>query len=195
MRPFTPALLAFALAVPAMAHAQASDPAAQVVDRFDQTVLEAMKGGKSLGLKGRYAKLEPAVKQTFNLPLMTRFAVGASWATMSAADQQALLAAYTHYSVSTWAKNFDSYSGQKFTIGTVDTRGTTKLVHVKLEGASVELVYRMQASASGGWKVLDVYFNGVSQLTQQRADYASALSAGGPQALVKKINDLADRPK
>ena len=77
----------------------------------------------------------------------------------------------------------------------MDTRGLDKLVHTQLVSASgspVDLAYRMRQSASGSWKVIDVYFNGaISQLAQQKADYASTLQSGGVSALVKKIDALS----
>ena len=204
MRPVTSALCALALAggvaplasAPALAQAQAGDPAAQQVQRFDDTLLATMKEGRSLGFQGRYRKLEPAVKETFDLPLMIRFAVGTSWSTLSPSDQAALLTAFTRYSTSTWAKNFSSFSSQRFEVGKVDTRGPDKLVHTQLvsSGEPIDLAYRMRQTTSGQWKVIDVYFNGsISQLSQQRADYASTLASGGAPALVKKINDLSDK--
>ena len=204
MRSVTFALCALALAggvapaalVPAAAQAQAGDPAAQVVQRFDDTLLATMKQGRSLGFQGRFRKLDPAVKETFDLPLMIRFATGPSWTTLSPSDQSALLAAFTRYSTSTWAKNFSSFSGQHFQVGKVDTRGPDKLVHTLLVSPSdsVDLAYRMRQTTSGQWKVIDVYFNGsISQLSQQRADYASTLANGGAAALVKKINELSDK--
>ncbi len=206
MRPVTPALCALALicgAAPAAlvlavacAQAAASDPAAQQVQRFDDTLLATMKQGRSLGFQGRYRKLDPAVKETFDLPLMIRFAVGTSWSTLSSSDQAALLTAFSRYSTSTWAKNFASFSGQRFEVGKVDTRGPDKLVHTQLVGSgdAVDLAYRMRQTTSGQWKIIDVYFNGsISQLSQQRADFASTLANGGAPALVKKINALSDK--
>jgi phospholipid transport system substrate-binding protein len=47
--------------------------------------------------------------------------------------------------------------------------------------------------SSGTWKVIDIYLNGfVSELATRRSDFGSTLSSGGAQALVKKINELAD---
>jgi phospholipid transport system substrate-binding protein len=183
-------------APPTAAYAQASDPAAQQIDSFNHTLLEAMKGGKSLGFQGRYRKLEPAVTRTFNLPLMIRFATGPTWTTLPPADQAALLTAFTHFSISTWASHFDSYHQQKFEMGAVETHGPDKLVHAKLvstDGSAVDLTYRMRDAGGGDWKAFDVYFNGISQLSQQRADYAVPLQSGGAKALVRKIDDLSDK--
>ena len=205
MRFLTPLSCALAIAgaaapvisTPAAALAQASDPAAGQVQRFDDALMSTMKQAKALGFEGRYRKLDPAVKQVFDLPIMIRFAVGPSWSTLSTADQAALLAAFTRFNVSTWANHFDGYEGQHFDIGAVDTRGPDKLVHTKLvakDGTSNDLTYRMRQTNSGQWKIIDVYFEGsISQLSQQRSDYASTLQSGGAAALVKKINALSDK--
>ena len=189
--------LGAAILAPVATQAQAGDPAAAQVQRFDDALLATMKQGKALGFEGRYRKLEPAVKQAFDLPIMVRFAAGPStFATFSPTDQSALLAAFTRFSVATWAKNFDSYGGERFVLGKVDTRGPDKLVHTQLAGTGgtpTELVYRMRQSNAGMWKIIDVYFNGsISQLSQQRADFASTLQSGGAPALVKTLNAKAD---
>jgi phospholipid transport system substrate-binding protein len=196
MRSAIPALLVLSVSLtPVVASAQASDPAAAQIARFNAALLSSMKEGKALGYQGRYRKLEPVVKETFDLPIMMRFAVGPSWSTMSGSDQAALLAAFTRFSISTWAHNFDAYEGQSFRLGAVDSHGLDKLVHTQLvsgSGSPVELTYRMRQATGGQWKVIDVYFNGtISQLSQQKADFASTLQSGGPQALIQKISALS----
>ena len=54
-----------------------------------------MKAGKSLGADGRARKLTPAVERAFDLPTMTRFAVGSAWSSYSSSDQAALIKAFT----------------------------------------------------------------------------------------------------
>ena len=205
MRMVTPALLALALAgttasaviAPVAVHAQASDPAGQQVQLFDEALLSTMKQGQALGFAGRYRKLDPAVKRAFDLPVMARFAVGPAWTTMSPSDQAALLSAFDRFNVSTCANHFDTYEGQRFDLGAVDTRGPDKLVHTTLaspHGASNDLTYRMRQTNTGQWKIIDVYFEGsISQLSQQRSDFMSTLQAGGAPALVKKLNALSDK--
>jgi len=173
----------------------ASDPAAKQIQTFYDALLDNMKRGKQESLTGRYNKLKPVIEQTFDLPLMTSLAVGPTWASIPAADQQALIAAFGRMTVSNYAKNFDTFSGEKFVIDpTVQVHGTDKVVMSKLvtSGQTVPFNYRMRQS-SGTWKVIDIYLNGfVSELATRRSDFGSTLSSGGAQALVKKINDLAD---
>jgi phospholipid transport system substrate-binding protein len=177
------------------AFAEVSDPAAQVMDSFDHTLLDTMKQAKSLGVQGRFRKMEPAVRATFDLQAMMQAATFPYWAKMSAADQTALVAAFGRFSAATYAHNFDQYSGQKFVISGVDTRLPDKLVRTQLVLSSgpINLVYRMRES-DGRWRIIDVFYNGaISQLAQQRSDFGASLSAGGPSALIKKLNDQADR--
>lgn len=189
-------LLAAAPAVaPAVAHA--ADPAADRIQAFDAALLETMKQGKALGPQGRYRKLEPAVEAAFDLPTMTGAAVGpAEWSKISPSDQAKLIAAFKRVNVGNWARNFDEWDGERFQVGKVDTRGVDKLVRNQLiprSGPPVDLNYRMREAGAGGWRIVDVYYNGaISSIATQRSDYASALKAGGAAALLKKLDAQGD---
>lgn len=179
---------------PAIVCAQPADPAAAQITKLNDALLSTMKGAKQLGPNGRYSKLQPVISQVFDLPTMTRFAVGSSWTGLSAADQAALVKAFSRMTFATYAHNFDGYNGQRFVIDKVETRGPDKLVRTRLLGGkeTANLTYRMRQSG-GSWKVIDVYYNNsVSSLLGQRSEYASTLKSGGAGALVSKLNNKAD---
>jgi phospholipid transport system substrate-binding protein len=186
------ALLFAPVVTPALAD---SDPAVGQVQSFYDTLLDSMKHGKELGVQGRYNKLKPAVEQAYDLPLMTSLVVGSSWASISPDDQHALIAAFERMTIANYARNFDDYSGEKFTVDpAAQVHGTDKVVMSKLitGGQTIPFNYRMRQSG-GTWKVIDVYLNGfVSELATKRSDYGSTLSSGGAPALTKKLNALAD---
>lgn len=199
-RPFL-ALAGTIAAVVVAAHAPAAradpaDAASARIEAFDRTLLETMKQGEALGAKGRYRKLAPAVEAAFDLPVMTRFAVGPAWATMSAADQQALVKAFTRLSIASYAHNFNSFSGERFDVDAkVQTRGPDKIVQSHLtpgHGAPVSLTYRMRG-AGGAWRIIDVYYGAVSQLTTRRSDFAAPLAAGGAKGLLAHLEALSDK--
>jgi phospholipid transport system substrate-binding protein len=174
-----------------------TDPAATTIDTFYKTLLETMKQAGDLGVKGRYQKLEPAVERAFNLPVMTRFAVGSKWNEFSDAEHQALIDAFTKLTVASYAHNFSGYDGEHFDVSpTVQTRGLDKIVETKLVRQSdppVTLNYRMRL-ADTTWKVIDVYYSGsISQLTVRRADLAATAMTGGAKALTKNLNNQADK--
>ena len=188
------ALLAAALGTgPAMA---AGDPAASTIETLEAHTLAVMKEGKGLGFHGRYTRLKPVVEAAFDLPAMTRFAVGPSWSTMTEAQHEALIAAFTRMTVTTYAHNFEGYNGERFEVGAVDTRGVDKLVHTKIvqkDGKATDLTYRMRQSG-GAWKVIDVFYQGtVSELANHSSDFHSTLAKGGEPALVEHLNALSDK--
>jgi phospholipid transport system substrate-binding protein len=189
------AAVVLALAWPAIAAAPA-DPAAARVDALHNALLEMMKEGPSLGAKGRARKVTPAVESAFDLPTMTRFAVGPKWAQMTPAQQSALIAAFTRLTAANYAKNFDKYDGERFTIDpNVQTRGADKIVQAKLIPAHdkpVNLIYRMRQTPDG-WKIIDVYYDGVSQLTTRRSDFAQSVETGGAEGLLAHLNALTDK--
>src|SRR6185437_13294192 len=139
-----------AAALPAFAEI---DPAAQQIEKLHATLIDVLKRGKALGTRGRYEALRPTLERTFDLPAMTRFAVGTSWSTLTPAQQAEVVKAFTHMTVATYAHNFDNYSGEKFELEKVDTRGPDKLVHTRIvgSGSPTELAYRMRESG-GAWK-------------------------------------------
>lgn len=183
------------LMIAAPALAQASDPAAATVDTLDAALIATMKAGSSAGMKGRIATIGPAIDRAFDLPLMTRLAVGPSWNGIASADQKALVAAFRRMTVAQYASNFDGFSGQSFAVApNVETRGGDKLVRTTLKdpkGSDVAIAYRLR-NGGGGWKIIDVFYkNSISQIATRRSDFASILAKGGAKALIAHLNALA----
>src|SRR5579859_5767900 len=187
-------LMAVVLALGPAAFAGPADPAPSRVDAFDNTLLATMKSGG--GVKERARKLTPAVDTAFDIPTMTRFAVGPKWAQMTPAQQKSLTDAFTRLSVASYAHNFDKYGGERFEIDpNVQTRGADKIVQVKLippHDKPVNLIYRMRQTPDG-WKIIDVYYDGVSQLTTRRSDFAQPVAAGGAEGLLGHLNTLTEK--
>src|SRR5580698_6631772 len=187
------ARLIVAAAVPA--RAQGSDPAAATVQGFYDALVASMKSGGTT--KSRYDKLKPAIERAFDIPGMTALSVGPSWSSTAPADQKALIDAFERMTIANYARSFDSYDGEKFTVDpTAVDRGSDKLVKSTLKPSSGDAIpfnYRLH-QADGGWKIVDIYLNGnISQLAQKRSDFGATLQSGGPQGLTKKINALADQ--
>lgn len=179
------------------ARAADADPAITPIDAFDKALLETMKAAGDLGLKGRYHKLEPVVQKAFNLPVMTRYAVGAKWADFTDTERQNLIDAFTRLTVASYAHNFDGYDGEHFELSPdVTTRNLDKIVQTKLirpKDKPVVLNYRMRLD-SGAWKVIDIYYGGnISQLTIRRNDLAATALTGGAKALAKNMNNQAEK--
>jgi phospholipid transport system substrate-binding protein len=186
---FAPSLALALAAVPAAA--VAAEPAAATVETLHGGLLSIMRAGGSSAARAR--TIGPVIDRTFDIPLMTRLAVGPKWTSIPAAQQSDLVEAFRDLTVSQYVKNFDSYGGEKFVMGGVDSRGADKLVRTTLDsgGKSETLDYRLRNSG-GTWKIVDVYFrSAISQLATRRADFARVLDKGGASALIAHLNRLA----
>ena len=173
---------------------KSADPAATQVQGFYDVLVVSMKSGGSA--KSRYEKLKPVVEKAFDLSAMTAIAVGPSWASYSDADKKALVDAFSRMTIADYAKNFDSYGGEKFTVEPASiTRGSDHFVksNMKTSKETIAFNYRLHQLGSD-WKITDVYLAGnISQMAQKRSDFASTLASGGAQGLVKQINALTDK--
>ncbi len=186
------------LSAPVPALAQVSDPAAATVAALDNGLLAIMHAGAAAGQAGRAREIAPVIDRAFDLPLMARLSVGPAWNGFTPHDQQALIAAFRTMSVAQYAKNFDGWSGERFTIQPqVETRGTDRLVRTMLTspgGTSEVLDYRLRQDG-GTWRIIDVYYrNAISQLATRRSDFAAVVAKGGAPALIAHLDRLAANP-
>lgn len=181
------------LAAGQAAAAAPADPAAGRVEGLCNGLLEAVKQAKSGGLQARAHRIQPLVDENLNLAVMAQFAAGPAWTKMTPAEHAGVEAALARYTAARFAQEFDAYTGQRCAIDpAVQTRGPDKLVKSQIieGGESSAVNYRLR-EYGGAWKVIDIYYNGVSQLATQRADFASVLQSGGGAGLAAKLNELA----
>jgi len=184
--------VAFAKIKPA---ANADAAPSTVVKNFYDTLTGVMKDGDNLGFAGRYKKLAPAIKASFNLPLMTRFAVGPDWRKANAGEQQQLISAFSDFSVATYANRFAKYGGEQFeVIGQKPASGGGTIVETKLTpgdgGAPVTLNYLMRQDDQGSWRIVDVFLDGaISELATRRSEFTSIVEHDGIPALVNELGE------
>ncbi len=187
----TAAVLAARPAGAQTAPAPAIDPAIVPVDDFYDALMDAMRHAEALKVKGRYDRLEPTMLKSFDVPAMTRGAIGGAFNTFSGADQASLRAAFGKLLVATFASTFDDWKGEKFTIDpTVEIHNADKLVRTQFVNGHVttDINYLMR-NAGQSWRIIDVYLNGnISQLATWRAQYGSLAQSGGPPALLHAVD-------
>jgi phospholipid transport system substrate-binding protein len=177
------------------AHAQLAVPAARV-KTFYAALLETMKDAKRLGVEGRYKKLAPVLHSTFDLPAMTRIAVGPAWTSFTPEQQAATTAAFTRMTVATYASRFDGYDGERFEVDPkVVERGADRVVNTRLvTGAETVTLNYLMRSSGGDWKIVDVYLSGtISELASRRSEFSAILKSGGPDALASTLRARGDK--
>jgi phospholipid transport system substrate-binding protein len=177
------------------AYAAVTDPAAIQVKTLITSLLESMRAGSTASITERYHNLEPTIEQVFDLPLMTQLAIGPQWASFSPEQQKASVAAFSRLTIASYAYNFREFDGEKFEIDDkVASRGAEKVVRTRLvpsHDAPATLIYRMH-ELSGTWRIVDVYYDGVSELTLRRSDFVAAIASGGAPVLIAHLNKVSD---
>jgi phospholipid transport system substrate-binding protein len=191
------AVLLCAPALPAWAEIEATDAAVTRIRAFYDALLSVMKQADKLGIRGRYDKLAPTVRSTFDLAAMTRIAVGPEWNSIPPEQQAALIENFTQMTIATYANRFDSYSGERFEVdATAEPRNTGRIVHTRLfpsTGEPVTLNYLMRGSGDG-WSIVDVYLTGtISELATRRSEFGAILKSGGPNVLIDSLRQQTEK--
>ena len=178
------------------ARAQDAASPTAVVEKVHGTLVDNMKQGKALGFAGRKAKLDPVVKQAFDLHAMARISTGGGWQKMSEAERAAVVTAFTDWTVANYAANFSEFDGEKFETkdqSPDDGKGNV-MVNTKLTPKGVPPVlfnYRLH-KVDNAWKIFDIYLDGaISQLAMRRAEFAAVLARGTAAELVGHMQKLA----
>lgn len=174
-----------------------ADPATARINAFYDVLLDTMKSAQRTPVRARYDRLEPAVRAAFDLPAMTRIAVGPTWTSIGGDDQKSLLEQFGRLTIATYANRFDAYSGERFDVApAADARGANRIVHSKLirpKGDPVALDYLMHP-ADETWKAIDVYLSGtISEIATRRSEFGALLRSGGPTALIDSLRQRADK--
>jgi phospholipid transport system substrate-binding protein len=176
------------------AAAASPDPQTSVRSFYD-ALLRTMKNGHALGQSGRYAALAPIVHVVFDVPLMTRLAVGPSWETLTPTQQRQLIDAFGRYVSATYAYRFDDYSGQQLEVTGDQPFGGEVIVNTRIveSGNDPVTINYLMRQHGDSWQISDVYLDGtISQLATQRSEFQSILQRQGVDGLIAALYRKVD---
>jgi phospholipid transport system substrate-binding protein len=189
------ALAALAIGIPSQRALAINTGGIETVRSLYDTLLATMRNGPALGARGRYAQIEPMVRRVFDIPFMTRLAVGPEWAGLNEAQRQQVSQAFERYIAAIYAERFDSYSGERLQItGEQPSAGGTIITSqiVKSNGQPVNINYLVRQNG-GVWQIADVYLDGtISELATRRSEFAAILRTQGINGLIETLNTKAN---
>ncbi|GGF07060.1 hypothetical protein GCM10011611_10670 [Aliidongia dinghuensis] len=187
-------ILLFGLGLVAGRAEAAAGPSDQIRSFYD-VLLSNMKNAAALGVKGRYAKLEPVVTSTFDIPFMSRLSVGPTWNQLTPDKKKELAQAFGRYITATYALQFDGYSGEQLNVLSEQPVKHATLVRtqiVKSDGEPISINYVMHDNDIA-WQIRDIYLTGtISQLATRRSEFSSILKTGGIDKLISVLTEKAD---
>jgi phospholipid transport system substrate-binding protein len=174
----------------------AQTPSAAVVkiETYYQQLMPTIQQAARLSVRERDRRFAPVFAAVFDIPTMTRLAVGPAWKGFSAEQQATIRDAFARFIVADYASQIKDYSGESFVVDpqtTPESRGGGEIVKTKLlqpGGRTVSINYLIR-----GERVIDIYLNGtISDLALRRDEFASIIASGGADALIKRLRDRTD---
>jgi phospholipid transport system substrate-binding protein len=188
--------LLLALAAPLPAWADPVDDARKPVERLNETLIEVMKGGKQLGYPGRYRKIEPVVKDTFEFEAVSQIALGAHWKKLDRQQKTAFIAKLTDLSIATYAAQFNSYAGESFKFdSSQDLKNGRLLLRYNFTAPKekpIKFEYYL-GELNGQWQIINIVVDGISDLALKKAQYTSVIDREGFDSLLNKLSQkIAD---
>ncbi len=169
--------------------------AKQVVEDFQNVLIDVMKQGKELGFQGRYQKLDPAIRSSHDLPKIARIVVGREWQKLTDEQQTKLTDAFSQLSISAYAHNFKEFGGESFDpVSEEETARGGVIVHTLFvipDDKDVKFDYMLKKKGDS-WRIINIIANGVSDLALKRSEYTSVLMRQGFDALIAKITEKID---
>lgn len=178
-------------AAPAAAENALPEPAATpaaAVERLLRGLVEA--AGDDLDVEARYRRLEPVIEATHDLQFIAELTIRREWDGLAAADRQRFVAAFERLSVMTYASRFGHLGKDMFKVtGQGDAAGDRAEVEAVLttrEGKVIPFEYLLHR-ADGGWKIVNILADRVSDLALKRAEYREVLEKGSIADLIRHI--------
>jgi phospholipid transport system substrate-binding protein len=158
-------------------------------------LLSTMKSGRTLGQSGRFARLDPVIRRSFDIAEMARLSLGRSWTSLSDAQREQMTESYGRYVSAIYADRFDSYAGQKLEVTGEESGPSGVMVRsriIKADGEPVKVDYAMHR-AGDGWLISDIYLDSaISEVATRRSEFAAILRTEGFDGLVAALNRKAD---
>ena len=148
------------------------------------------QGGAALD--ERYRALEPLVEATHDLPYIAEFAIRRQWRDLDDDERARFVAAFTRLSVTTYASRFAGVGEASFRLEGSEAlpqeRAEVRTAIARADGTEVPLEYTLQQREDGGWKIINIVADGVSDLALKRAEYQRVLASGSIEDLIRHID-------
>ncbi len=178
---------------------EASRDAGEVVDALHEMLVGVMQRADELGFDGRYERIDPVLRDLFDLDFMAAKTVGRHWRRLETDDRRRLLETFAQFTISTYAGRFNGFGGESFErVSTTEAPRDRRYVRTMLhrpDDEDLEINYLLH-ERGGRWRIIDVLLRGtVSELALRRSEYTSVIARDGFEALLanlqEKIGDLA----
>jgi phospholipid transport system substrate-binding protein len=189
-------IFAFVLAVVALAApglVSAADDAAGFIADLGQRTVQML--GSKTSESEREAKFRVLFEEGFDVPAISRFALGSYWRTATEAQRKDFVTLFEAYVVHAYAVRFNDYGGEQLKVSAARAEGDEfSLVQSAIAQPSgappIKVDWRVSKTPQG-YKITDVVVEGISMAITQRQEFASVIQRNGGQidALLKLLRE------
>lgn len=193
-------LLAAALAAPpvlAQTGKQTGEPAATpeaAVERLHEALEQAAAEHGEKSLEKRYRALEPVVTATHDLPYIAQLTVRREWPQLTEDERRRFVDAFERLSIMTYAGRFRNLEEGMFELGGSEPlAGGRAHVGATLTtpgGDEIPFEYVLHET-DGGWKIVNILADNVSDLALKRAEYRRLLADGSIEDVIAELDRQA----
>lgn len=173
--------------------ASAAEAPEQVIQKLQSSLIQVMREGPQLGYEGRYKVLTPVIDQSHDIELIIKTILGATyWAQLDTDQKNLVIDTFRQLSIATYAGRFTQHEGEQFEV--IEQR---ELPHeqmlvrsqlTKSDGGVVNFDYVLQQK-EGRWRIVNILFDGVSDLAIKRGEYRSIMQRDGFAALIELLKE------
>lgn len=165
-----------------------------VIQKLQSGLMHVMQEGPKLGYEGRYKYLEPIIDESHDIDMIIKTILGATyWTQLDDAQQAQLVATFRQLTVATYAGQFAAYDDEQFKfveqreLPREQTLVRSQLI-TKSDSGTVNFDYVLHQN-DGRWLIVNILFDGVSDLAIKRSEYRSIMQKNGYQGLIEKLKE------
>lgn len=174
--------------------AAAPTPDAAVERLLDGLVEVAAEHGDE-PVEVRYDALLPIVTSTHDLPYIAELTIRREWRELTDEQRERFVDAFVRLSVMTYASRFGALERGMFELGDseppADGRAVVRATLTTRDGDEIPFEYVLH-EADGGWKIVNILADNVSDLALKRAEYRRLLAGGTIDDVIAELERQAD---
>ena len=182
-------LLSLAIGLALVRDAAAGTPTEQLRERIERAVGILDDGAFRGDPAARRAALRNVAGEIFDFQEITKRALGRHWATATPAERDELVQLLTALMERSYMGRIEQYSGERIAWVGESVEGdqaTVRSTFLSKSGTPIPVDYRL-ARAGNRWLAYDVSIEGVSLVSNYRAQFNKIIQTSSTQGLVERL--------
>ena len=168
------------------------ETAVTVIETLHSSLLAVMQNAEAMDFDGRYNKLEPIIRCTFDTAYIAEIILRRHWQSLTRQQQADFISALTKQNIATYASRFNHFNGEVFKVFEIEElpKGRllirSKIINNDKEPVSLDYILHKN---DNDWLIINIVAEGVNDLALKRAEYSAIMKTDGFDNLINRIKD------